>query len=504
MMKRIFRLLVNLAIIAFVSMSSLLITPVNAKETDYKVKKGTEFAYMSDEWNVYIATAISDSVLKVEHWSKTLSSTKAMSFEDDLGIYKINDSANGFSWIDDNELSFTLKIQDKSNSRLKKETSVIFTINTSSSDDNKGANFDERIACYSYENDDWHLYRAIPLSDKFMKIETWSRTSSLDKYLYGDDVAIINITDNSTDFEWLDDDHDSFMMTLEDPDNKHYIKKPKVVLFELENKNYDYFSISNYLDRNEQETESKQEVNKETQSDAAPSLTAPPVDTQREYIKVTVDELKKALDDNPMRAKETYKNAYIEVTGKLDNIDASEKYISLIGANDWVSFVGAQCYTKNDYQKAQVREMNNGDMITLRGKCTYVGEIMGFQIDIDSIDGYEPSKAEVIDNDEYIICTASDLVNDLKNNAAKAKQKYLDHNVEVTGRISDIHSKGKSISIEPADDPYSFTSITCFTKTSELKKKVIELNKGDTVTIRGKCTLVGEVLGYSITVESIK
>ncbi len=250
--------------------------------------------------------------------------------------------------------------------------------------------------------------------------------------------------------------------------------------------------------------EKENQLEKTNTSTPAPAPTAPAVDTQREYIKVTVDELKKTLDDNPMRAKETYKGAYIEVSGKLNGVDASQKYISMCGANEVVSFVGAQCYMKNDYQKAQVREMNTGDPVTLRGKCTYVGEMMGYQIDIDSIDGYEPKEVEEIDPNEYIVCSAADLVNDLNNNAAKAKQKYLDHNIEVTGRISDISSKGKSIEIEPANDPYSFTSITCYTKTEELKKKVLDLNKGDIITLRGKCTLVGEVLGYSITVESFK
>lgn len=69
-------------------------------ETKYTIEKGFQFTYMSDEWNVYIADAISDSLVKVESWGKTFSSEKSMKYDKDIGTFKINDPANGFSWID--------------------------------------------------------------------------------------------------------------------------------------------------------------------------------------------------------------------------------------------------------------------------------------------------------------------------------------------------------------------------------------------------------------------
>jgi hypothetical protein len=80
------------------------------------IEKGTKYAYMSDEWNVYIATAISDSVIKIENWDKTLSSDLKVEYKKDIGTYKINDSVNGFSWIDDDHTAFNFNLQDFDNS----------------------------------------------------------------------------------------------------------------------------------------------------------------------------------------------------------------------------------------------------------------------------------------------------------------------------------------------------------------------------------------------------
>ena len=54
------------------------VSSADAPPTNYKIEKGTEYAYMSDEWNVYIAYAVSDSIIKIQQWDKTLSSTKKM------------------------------------------------------------------------------------------------------------------------------------------------------------------------------------------------------------------------------------------------------------------------------------------------------------------------------------------------------------------------------------------------------------------------------------------
>ena len=232
------------------------ITPVVSATAT--IEPGTEYAYMADAWNVYIAKAVSSNVIKVESWNKSSQSDKKMKLRGDLGSYKIGDEANGFSWIDDEHTAFTLTIQDKNNSEVKKPTAVVFTINISDSDTDKGTDYDESIACYEYANDDWHTYRAIALTDKLIKIECWYRTSSgfFDRHRFGWDVGVINLENTNTDFEWGDEEHNAFTITMIDPANGSYWKEEKLTSFILENEGYKYSTVLSYLGKTSETGES--------------------------------------------------------------------------------------------------------------------------------------------------------------------------------------------------------------------------------------------------------
>lgn len=103
-----------------------------------------------------------------------------------------------------------------------------------------------------------------------------------------------------------------------------------------------------------------------------------------EYTAVTVNQMVEDLDSNAMGATDTYKDKYLEVTGKLNVIDSSGKYISIYPDDDFALY-GVQCYIKNDEQKEAVKAMQKGDTVTIKGKCTDVGEVLGYSLDIDSI-----------------------------------------------------------------------------------------------------------------------
>lgn len=224
-----------------------------------------------------------------------------------------------------------------------------------------------------------------------------------------------------------------------------------------------------------------------------------------EYEITTVSQLMDDLKTNALKAQETYKDKYYELTGKLSTIDASGKYISLVPGVETFEISGIQCKINNDELRAQVAEMKEGDTVTLRGKITDVGEVLGYTLTVDSIDGYEPSgNNETETTDGYIVCTATQLENDLKENALKASNTYKGKEIAVTGKLSNIDSSGKYISISPTDNPYSLTIIQCYIKTDDVKSTVMELSGGDIITIYGKCKDVGEVLGYSIDIERIE
>lgn len=132
------------------------------------------------------------------------------------------------------------------------------------------------------------------------------------------------------------------------------------------------------VDQTEPEKEDKQEAKEEPKEEKEEETI--------EYTEVTVDELYDALEENALKASDTYKDGYYAVTGELKNIDASGKYISIGEMYDEYSLHSMNCYIKSDEQQKRIMELSKGDTITVRGKIKDVGELLGYSLDIDSID----------------------------------------------------------------------------------------------------------------------
>ncbi len=103
------------------------------------------------------------------------------------------------------------------------------------------------------------------------------------------------------------------------------------------------------------------------------------------YTAYTVTQMMDDLKANALKAESTYKDQYVEITGRLSNIDSSGKYISLRPEDDEWAIIGVQCYIKSEEQKEKVMEMSVDDVVTLKGKVKSVGEVMGYSLDIDEI-----------------------------------------------------------------------------------------------------------------------
>jgi len=106
-----------------------------------------------------------------------------------------------------------------------------------------------------------------------------------------------------------------------------------------------------------------------------------------EYIVCDITELFDALDANALKASDTYKHKYVEVTGHLGTIDSSGRYFGLTaGENNYdYIFHTFSCNIMNDEQKSFIMELTTDDQITVRGKITDVGEVLGYTLKIDSI-----------------------------------------------------------------------------------------------------------------------
>lgn len=133
-------------------------------------------------------------------------------------------------------------------------------------------------------------------------------------------------------------------------------------------------------------------TNQPTETEKEPEANSAPIEAEKEpeaepieYLPVTADELVDALDSNAMKAQNDYKDKYLEISGKLGAMDSNGKYID-IDSNADFDFTSIQCYLKTDEHKEVIMNKTKGDPIVVRGYCKDVGEILGYSIDIDSVE----------------------------------------------------------------------------------------------------------------------
>ena len=111
----------------------------------------------------------------------------------------------------------------------------------------------------------------------------------------------------------------------------------------------------------------------------------------------------------------------------------------------------------------------------------------------------EPEEAQI----EYKSVTFDELKSALDSNAAVAKETYLNQYVAITGKLSTIDSDLSYIGITSSTAKYSFSTIHCDIKNEDQKNVVKTLSTDDIIVVKGKITMVGEVLGYSLDIVEI-
>ena len=105
----------------------------------------------------------------------------------------------------------------------------------------------------------------------------------------------------------------------------------------------------------------------------------------------------------------------------------------------------------------------------------------------------------------YEVVDLQDMFDELDANALRAESKYQDKYVQFEGKIASFDSDGAYISVEPVDaDEWNFTTILCYITEKEQKEYLMNLSTGDKVTIKGKITSIGEIIGYSMKIHEIK
>jgi hypothetical protein len=105
----------------------------------------------------------------------------------------------------------------------------------------------------------------------------------------------------------------------------------------------------------------------------------------KEPMVVTVDELMKTLDENALKASKTYKDQYVKVKGKLSNIDSSGNYFSLEPLSEQYTILNVQCYIEEEHLDT-VMDFSAEQEVTVIGTITDVGEVMGYSLNVESIE----------------------------------------------------------------------------------------------------------------------
>lgn len=133
---------------------------------------------------------------------------------------------------------------------------------------------------------------------------------------------------------------------------------------------------SNEAGNNDTQVTTSENINSTQPESKTPEIT---------YTAYEVSELMDDLNGNALKAAEKYKDQYVELTGRLNVIDSSGKYISIVPTDDEFAIMGVQCYIKTEEQKAAVMEMSIGDTLVVKGKIKDVGEVLGYSLDIDEV-----------------------------------------------------------------------------------------------------------------------
>jgi ribosomal protein S1 len=100
-----------------------------------------------------------------------------------------------------------------------------------------------------------------------------------------------------------------------------------------------------------------------------------------------------------------------------------------------------------------------------------------------------------------VAVTAEQLLSELEANALAAKNTWNDKKVVITGTLDNIDASGKYFSLR-GDAEITFINVQIYIDDS-FTSVVSSFKKGQSVTVTGEITDVGELLGYSVKAISI-
>lgn len=128
-------------------------------------------------------------------------------------------------------------------------------------------------------------------------------------------------------------------------------------------------------------------TNADSVSDSADAPAADPAaeaPAEEPAVTTTSQEMIDLLEANALNAKNTYEDKRVTVSGFVGSIDASGAYFSLDPEPEAIIFTGVQVQIDESFQ-GQVASFSKGQPVTVTGTITGVGEVLGYQLEAESI-----------------------------------------------------------------------------------------------------------------------
>lgn len=109
--------------------------------------------------------------------------------------------------------------------------------------------------------------------------------------------------------------------------------------------------------------------------------------TKKEYIETTASAMMDDLNTNALRAKKKYNNRNVAIkNAKIDVIDSNGDYFTVCSPDVDVQIIPILINIQSEKQRDQLSNMDVGQVITVYGTVTHVGESMGYAIDLDNVE----------------------------------------------------------------------------------------------------------------------
>ncbi|MCI0700550.1 MAG: OB-fold putative lipoprotein, partial [Planctomycetia bacterium] len=197
-------------------------------------------------------------------------------------------------------------------------------------------------------------------------------------------------------------------------------------------------------------------------------------DGPTDAIEVTAEELAKAYQENEAAADVKYKDKWLLVEGKLQDVSFDDE--SATGRLEGVKGVQVRCFATLA-ESNKVWNLSRGQTVTFKGKCTGGGTRLTFV-------RLEHCRVESFGQDPAIKIQATKWIAEFAKNSDAANLKYQDKEVTVTDAVfQSIEGDLANFTSPTKGSPYKIQ--VRFTGTP--KSKLAELNPGDRVRFKARC-----------------